>query len=74
MHNAHKILPHDLQILRRKEVESIVGLARSSIYELIAHKRFPAPNKLGRRSVGWLRHEVVSWVAAQVAASRTAAP
>ena len=73
MKDLHSDSSTGLRILRRKEVEAIVGLSRSSIYELIARKQFPAPIKLGLRSVGWLRHEVVAWVEAQVAATRTVA-
>ena len=73
MKDLHPDSSTGLRILRRKEVEAIVGLSRSSIYELIARKQFPAPIKLGLRSVGWLRHEVVAWLEAQVLASRKVA-
>ena len=70
MKDLHPDSSQVLRILRRKEVESIVGLSRSSIYDLIARKQFPAPIKLGLRSVGWLRHEVVAFLEAQIVASR----
>jgi len=40
-------------ILRRKQVEREVGLSRSTIYQRIKDGTFPAPVKLGLRSVGW---------------------
>ncbi|WP_350030014.1 MULTISPECIES: AlpA family phage regulatory protein [unclassified Caballeronia] len=40
-------------ILRRKRVEELTGLSRSTIYARINKKTFPAPIDLGPRSVGW---------------------
>ncbi|MDR5755600.1 AlpA family phage regulatory protein [Caballeronia sp. LZ035] len=40
-------------ILRRKHVEELTGLSRSTIYARINQKTFPAPIELGPRSVGW---------------------
>lgn len=54
-----------LQILRRKQVEEIVGLSRTTIYNLIAQKQFPAPFPLGERSVGWRKSDVEEWVLQQ---------
>jgi len=48
-------------ILRRPDVERATGLARSTIYEMIADGRFPKPVSLGARSVGWLETEVAAW-------------
>lgn len=53
-----------LTILRRRQVEARVGLRRSSIYQAIADKKFPAPVRLlGARSVGWYAHEIETWLA-----------
>jgi prophage regulatory protein len=63
--------PQDaLAILRRKQVESRVGLGRSTIYSKVAAGEFPAPVNLGGRAVGWLASEIEAWIAAQVAATR----
>jgi len=59
-----------MQILRRPEVSSRTGLARSTLYAAIAAGRFPPPVKIGPRSVGWLETEIQSWLAERVAASR----
>jgi predicted DNA-binding transcriptional regulator AlpA len=40
-------------IMRRREVESVTGLSRSTIYQRITAGTFPAPVHLGARSVGW---------------------
>jgi prophage regulatory protein len=58
------------RILRRRAVENIVGMGRSSIYAAIAAGKFPAPIHLCGRSVGWIATEVDAWVAARIAASR----
>lgn len=50
------------RILRRREVEARVGLARSTIYEMVFRGDFPAPIKLGARAVGWVEAEVAQWL------------
>ncbi len=51
-----------LRIIRMREVLAICGKSRSSIYELIHQGRFPAPVKLGGRSSGWVKSEVLKWI------------
>ena len=58
------------QLLRRRQVEGLVGLRRSAIYAAMAAGRFPRPIHLGPRSVAWLAIEIDAWVAERVAASR----
>ena len=58
------------RVLRRKAVETMTGLARSSIYQRLAEGTFPRQIHLGPRSVGWLEHEVNAWIAERVAESR----
>lgn len=50
------------QILRLKQVLDLVGLSRSTIYSKIASGEFPAPLKLGKRSVGWTLSSVQQWL------------
>jgi len=60
-----------LTILRRRQVEARTGLSTSTIYRRISEGTFPAPIDLGGgRSVGWLEHEIDSFLAACVAATR----
>jgi len=48
--------------LRLEAVKRATGLGRSTIYDLIAEKRFPRPVKLsGGRAVAWLESEVAGW-------------
>jgi len=50
------------RVLRRRDVEELVGLSRSTIYRLLDQGRFPQPIPLTRSAVGWLEHEVSAWV------------
>ena len=52
-------------ILRLPAVINMTGLSRSTIYNLVNSKDFPERIRLGPRSVGWLDHEVESWLAAR---------
>lgn len=39
----------------------ITGLGRSTIYRLVADRRFPRPVRLGCRAVGWRQSDIESW-------------
>ena len=60
-------------ILRRKQVESRVGLKRSTLYQRVAEGTFPAPVTLGARAVGWVEAEVDQWLRDRIAESRQGA-
>lgn len=47
--------------LRLRDVKVRTGLAGSTIYRKIQLGEFPAPVKLGARSVGWRRADVERW-------------
>jgi prophage regulatory protein len=55
-------------LLRLPTVMRITGLARSTIYKLIAQNQFPAPIKLSKRAVAWLQSEIEGWVSTRVRA------
>lgn len=52
-----------LTILRRKQVEAATGLSRSTIYQRVKDKTFPAPIALGPRAVGWRAGDIDTWLA-----------
>ena len=54
------------QILRRKDVEAMIGLSRSTIYKLISQEMFPKPVQLGRRAVGWRLSDIEAWLNTRV--------
>ncbi|MEZ9864711.1 helix-turn-helix transcriptional regulator [Vibrio breoganii] len=56
------------QIIRIKQLVMIVGLSRSTIYEMINpdspryESTFPKPVKLGARAVGWILEDINLWL------------
>lgn len=63
----------DVSFLRLPEVKAVTGLSKTSIYELVRDKNFPAPVRLGPRAVAWVRSEVRQWALERVHASRSVA-
>ena len=57
------------KILKLPTVIERTGLSRSSIYSFIHDNRFPAPIKLGERSVGWIEENINSWISERAKAS-----
>jgi prophage regulatory protein len=51
-----------LLILKRRAVEAVTGLSRSSVYRLAAAGQFPKPISLGPRAVGWRADEIAAWI------------
>jgi prophage regulatory protein len=47
--------------LRRRDVERMTGLSRSTMYALIARGAFPQPVPIGPRAVGWVTADVADW-------------
>lgn len=45
-------------ILRRKQVEQLVGLSRSTIYQRMKDGTFPRAVQLGGRMVGWRASDI----------------
>ena len=63
----------DVSFLRLPEVKMVTGLSKSSLYALIRANSFPAPVRLGSRTVAWVRSEVRQWAAERISTSRSAA-
>ena len=49
-------------LLRLPEVEAVVGMKKSKIYSLLQEGQFPAPVRLGPRSVRWKASAVSAWI------------
>jgi prophage regulatory protein len=49
------------RLLRLAEVSKMIGLGRSSIYNYVAEGTFPAPIRVGERSVRWKLADVLAW-------------
>ena len=57
------VYPRGIQMLRLAEVELLVGLKKSAIYDAMGERRFPWPAPLGDRVRRWARHEIDEWLA-----------
>ena len=60
------IIPSQLErpsrLIRFPEIKARVGLCRSTIYTRIKKGTFPAPIRLGERSVAWLEADIDAWI------------
>ena len=61
------------RMLTRPEVETRVGLARTTIYRLMRAGQFPAPLKVGPKAVRWPASEIDDWLASRPRATGDAA-
>jgi prophage regulatory protein len=48
--------------LRRRAVQDLTGLSRSTIYDLMAKSEFPRPVHLSVRAVAWPESEITAWL------------
>ena len=52
---------HD-RLLRRRQVEEITGMGRSSIYRLMQEGEFPRPVRIGPAAVRWKASDIAAWM------------
>ena len=50
------------RLLRRREVERITGMSRSSIYRLMQEGEFPRPVRVGPAAVRWKSSDITAWI------------
>ena len=50
------------RLLRRRQVEEITGMSRSSIYRLMQDGEFPRPVKVGPAAVRWKASDLTAWL------------
>ena len=53
---------HPNRIIRLKEVITLTGLSRSTVYKLMNEQRFPSSIKLGPSSTGWRINDIQNWL------------
>jgi prophage regulatory protein len=58
------------QLVKRKKVEELTSLSRSSLYRLMSDGIFPKPIRLGSKSVAWLKSDVEAWIDDRISASK----
>ena len=62
------------RLLRRREVEGMTGLARSSIYRYMQEGDFPRPVRVGPAAVRWKASDITDWLESRPAAGSEPAP
>jgi prophage regulatory protein len=60
----------ETRLLRRPEVQSLTGLSKSTIYQMIASGDFPKQIQIGKRSVFWVEGHITKWIEEKIAVSR----
>jgi prophage regulatory protein len=51
------------RLLRLSQVKEMIGLGKTTIYQLISMNAFPAPLKPGGSASRWSQNEVLAWLA-----------
>lgn len=59
-------------LARRRQVEQLVQLSRSTIYANVKAGTFPPPVRIGARAVAWRLADVEAWLEARPVASAQA--
>ena len=55
-------MDHDIdRLLRRQEVQHLIGLSKSTLYEMIAGGRFPRPVRISTHAVRWRTSDIAAW-------------
>ncbi|KVU46577.1 AlpA family transcriptional regulator [Burkholderia ubonensis] len=50
-------------LIRRKRVEELTSLSRTTIYQRMREKTFPPSVRLGSKSVAWRIQDIEKWLA-----------
>ncbi|EGR1092777.1 AlpA family phage regulatory protein [Vibrio metoecus] len=53
---------NNIRLSRFREVLTMTGLSRSSLYRFIEENQFPTQVQLGGRAVAWVEGEVQDWI------------
>lgn len=51
-----------LRVLFNKDVCVRIGLAKTTLYKMIAAGTFPKPRQIGGRKMGWPSSQVDDWI------------
>ncbi|EPU0490774.1 helix-turn-helix transcriptional regulator [Vibrio cholerae] len=57
---------NNIRLIRFREVLTMTGLSRSSLYRFIEENQFPLQVQLGDRAVAWVEGEVQEWIAQRI--------
>ena len=56
-------LQDELRLLRRAEVERMLGLSRSGLDDMVSSGVLPSPIRIGARAVRWRLSDISAWIA-----------
>ncbi|MNF65287.1 Prophage CP4-57 regulatory protein (AlpA) [compost metagenome] len=56
------------QLMRRRMVQDLTGLSRTTIYRLMAAGKFPRPVRIGERAVAWRADDLAAFIDSRTAA------
>jgi prophage regulatory protein len=51
-----------MRLLRIRQVEDLIGLKKSSIYNMISAGEFPRPVSVGPRVKCWRAEDIAAWI------------
>ena len=58
------------RFIRMKELTTLVGLSKSTIYKLIINNKFPQQVKVTQRTSAWRLSTIMNWMDSRVAANK----
>ena len=61
-HRQNNKEAYQMKFIRRKEVERLTGLSRSSIYAMVANGSFPRQVKISLRAVACREADIFEWM------------
>ena len=50
------------RLLRRRQVEELTGLSRSTVYKMMQNGEFPRPVRIGPAAVRWRASDITAWM------------
>lgn len=62
------------RFLKDKEVATIVGVSRATIWRWVKRGTFPVPHELGPNTTAWARDEVDTWLTQRTGANTASLP
>ena len=74
MKERGEVMTMDDRLLRRRQVEEITGMSRSSIYRLMQSGEFPPRVKVGPAAVRWRASDIMGWLESRPEASSEVGP
>lgn len=51
-----------VRVIRINEMISLLGCSRSSLHRWVKQGSFPQPKMMGKKTIGWLESDYISWL------------